>query len=65
MMMIGWLEATFEVGRSDDAIAGVEDPSAEATATLPLLEGAQLAALAAENPDIFECRLQLARRSLT
>jgi TetR/AcrR family transcriptional repressor of nem operon len=65
MMMIGWLEATFAVGRCDGTIAGVEDPAAEAAATLPLLEGAQLAARAAENPAIFECGLKLLRQRLT
>ena len=65
MMMIGWLKATFEVGRSDGTIAAVEDPAAEAAATLPLLEGAQLAARAAENPAIFECGLKLLRQRLT
>jgi len=53
------------VGRSDGTIAGVEDPAAEAAATLPLLEGAQLAARAEGNPAIFECGLQLLRQRLT
>lgn len=58
-MMINWLAATFETGRLDGTIAGVVDPTREAAATLPLLEGAQLAARAEENPVLFESALQL------
>ena len=59
VMMIHWLKTTFETGKSDSTIAGVDDPTKEAAATLPLLEGAQLAARAEENPILFETALQL------
>lgn len=57
--MIEWLAATFQVGQQDGSITGVVDPAMEAAATLPLFEGAQLAARAEENPDIFDAALQL------
>jgi TetR/AcrR family transcriptional repressor of nem operon len=65
VMMINWLETTFEAGRSDSTIVGVGDPTTEAAATLPLLEGAQLAAHAEENPILFESALQLLLQRLS
>lgn len=59
VMMINWLETTFAAGKSDGTITDVGDPAREAAATLPLLEGAQLAARAEENPKLFENALQL------
>jgi len=59
VMVINWLETTFEVGRSDGTITCVADATREAAATLPLLEGAQLAARAEENTILFENALQL------
>jgi TetR/AcrR family transcriptional repressor of nem operon len=58
-MMIGWLRTTFENGKKDGSIALINDPALEATATLPLLEGAQLAARAEENPALFDVALRL------
>ena len=43
-MMIDWLLMTFTQGKQDGTIGAVADPITEATATLSLLEGAQLAA---------------------
>lgn len=64
-MMIDWLEATFEAGRRDGIIVGVADPAQEAAATLPLLEGAQLAARAEENPTLFETALLLLAKRIS
>ena len=58
-MMISWLQVVFETGQADGSIAGIFDPSQEAAAALPLLEGAQLGARAEENPELFETALQL------
>ncbi|MEP2030762.1 MAG: TetR/AcrR family transcriptional regulator [Paracoccaceae bacterium] len=58
-MMIGWLERVFKTGQTDGSIKGISTPSMEAAATLPLLEGAQLAARAEENPELFERSLGL------
>ena len=53
-MMLGWIKAAFESGQKDGSIQGVVDPEVEASATLPLLEGAQLCARAEENPALFD-----------
>lgn len=58
-MMIAWLAATFAKGQLDSTIASIVEPNQEAAAALPLLEGAQLAARAEENPELFENALQL------
>jgi TetR/AcrR family transcriptional repressor of nem operon len=58
-MMTDWLAKTFEQGRDDGTILNVVDPLAEATATLPLLEGAQLAARVAQDTQRFEAAVQL------
>ena len=58
-MIINWLTAVFELGKSDGTIAAVGEPALEAAATLPLLEGAQLVARAEENPKMFDRSLQL------
>lgn len=63
-MMIRWLQSTFALGHSDGSIEDVRGAAIEAAATLPLLEGAQLAARAEENPDLFESALQLLRQRL-
>ncbi|MFK7751120.1 MAG: TetR/AcrR family transcriptional regulator [Sedimentitalea sp.] len=52
-MMLGWLGAAFATGKKDGSIAAVADPGVEAAAMLALLEGAQLAARAEENPKLF------------
>ncbi len=51
---IVWLEALFQRARDDGSIANVSDPRSEATASLALVEGAQLIARAAENTARFE-----------
>lgn len=58
-MMISWLQTAFALGHKDGSITGVTDPAFEASAALPLLEGAQLAARAEENPELFENAVQL------
>ncbi|MCR9136861.1 MAG: TetR/AcrR family transcriptional regulator [Alphaproteobacteria bacterium] len=58
-MMVAWFASVFELGRADGSIADVHDPAHEAAAILPLLEGAQLAARAEENPELFEKPLHL------
>ena len=52
--VLAWLEETFAHGRSDGSINGVASPAAEASATLALVEGAQLMAHAARDPSTFE-----------
>ena len=59
MMMTGWLATVFDLGRGDGTIAHVADPAAEAAATLPLLEGAQLAARVAQDTARFDAALQV------
>lgn len=58
-LVVGWLTATFETGSQDGTIKAVFDPTLEAKATLSLLEGAQLAARAQENAQIFEDAIAL------
>lgn len=58
-MMVGWLSKTFLRGKTDGTIPNVMEPMHEAAATLPLLEGAQLAARAAQDPERFETALTL------
>jgi TetR/AcrR family transcriptional repressor of nem operon len=53
-MMTDWIATVFDTGRVDGTIRDVSTSSPEAFATLSLLEGAQLAARAEENPDLFE-----------
>lgn len=64
-MVIDWMTAAFDKGRSDGSIAGVIDPALEAAATLSLLEGAQLAARAEENPMLFENAIKLLNMRIT
>lgn len=58
-MMIDWIEAAFVAGKSDGSIHTTVAPEIEAAATLPLLEGAQLAARAEENPDLFDSAMRM------
>ncbi len=58
-MMLGWITRAFLQGQKDGTIRGVVDPTAEARAALPLLEGAQLAARVAQDPQKFEAALGL------
>jgi len=58
-MMLDWLTATFTLGRDDETIQNVIDPTLEASAALPLLEGAQLAARVRNDPKLFVDAMQL------
>lgn len=64
-MLLGWLTMAFVLGKRDASIANVHHPDIEAAATLPLLEGAQLAARAEENPELFHTALSLLTARLT
>mgnify|MGYP001950436943 CR=1 FL=1 len=64
-MMVGWLAAAFARGMADRSIDGVADPGAEAAATLPLLEGAQLAARSAVDLDVFDAGFVLLKARLS
>lgn len=59
LMMIDWLGLTFRRGKADGTIRSVDDPLAEAAATLPLLEGAQLSARVAQDPQRFEAATEI------
>ena len=54
-MVAAWIEQAFELGRSDDTIARVQNPA---------LEGEQLAARAEENPELFLKVLQILQARL-
>ncbi|MEP2532660.1 TetR/AcrR family transcriptional regulator [Shimia sp.] len=58
-MVIGWMTNAFENGRDDGSISGVSQPALEAASTMSLLEGAQLAARAEENPALFDNAIKL------
>ena len=58
-MMIDWLTRTVSLGKDDGTIQNVGEPVSEAAATLPLLEGAQLAARAAQDPKRFDAAMAL------
>ena len=58
-MVIGWMTIAFEKGGKDGTISGVTHPALEASSTMSLLEGAQLAARAEENPALFENATEL------
>ena len=64
-MIIAWLAQAFAVGGADGTIADVHDPLKEAAATMPLLEGAQLAARSQENTALFDEAIQLLAGRLT
>ncbi len=49
-----WLLQTYEDAMTDGSIKGVVDPSAEAAATIALVEGAQLIARAAQDASHFD-----------
>lgn len=51
---IAWLTQVFETAARDGSIRGVVDPEAEASATLALMEGAQLLARAAKDVTLFD-----------
>ena len=52
--VIEWMTGAFEKGGADGTISGVTRPANEAASMMSLLEGAQLAARAEENPELFE-----------
>ena len=52
--MRDWIAAAFDLGRSDTTIVGAGAAQAEAAAMLSLLEGAQLAARAEQDPLVFD-----------
>ncbi len=58
-MMTAWIEGTFALGARDGTIKDVTEPALEATATLPLLEGAQLAARVEEDPQRFAAAIAI------
>jgi TetR/AcrR family transcriptional repressor of nem operon len=58
-LIVAWLADAFEKGQLDGTICNVSDPIQEASATLPLLEGAQLAARSQGDPYLFDQSLQL------
>ncbi len=64
-MVIDWATKAFDTGRTDGSIQGVVDPALEASAALSLLEGAQLAARAAGNPQFFEDALELLTKRMS
>lgn len=64
-MVTGWIASAFERGREDGSISGIVDPDLEASATMSLLEGAQLAARAEENPVLFENAVKLLNQRIT
>lgn len=63
-MIIAWTETVFAAGHTDGSIERVTDPAVEAAATLPLLEGAQLAARVEENPALFESAVRILTQRL-
>ena len=64
-MVTAWLARCFALGREDCSIANVVNPDLEARATLALLEGAQMAARAAEDVNEFDQATALLRSRLT
>lgn len=63
-MMIVWLSKTFVLGAVDGSVTDVADPQAEAVATLALLEGAQLAARATQDPGHYDAAVALLQARL-
>lgn len=53
-MVTAWMTIAFEKGRIDGSISNVTHPALEAASAMSLMEGAQLAARAEENPTLFE-----------
>lgn len=58
-MMLSWIEDVFVLAQSDGTITAVGNPQLEAAATLPLLEGAQLASRAEEDLELFDTATRL------
>ncbi|MEP2640011.1 TetR/AcrR family transcriptional regulator [Roseobacter sp.] len=59
VMVMDWMTGAFERGRDDGSISGVTNPELEAASALSLLEGAQLAARAEEQPALFDNAIAL------
>ena len=57
--VIAWIEQVFTDGAADGSITAVTNPIAEATATMALLEGGQLAARAEQTPKMFDDAMAL------
>lgn len=51
--MTAWLNTQFDRARQDGSVRSMSDPAQEAAALFALVEGAQLVARAARNPDRF------------
>lgn len=51
---VDWLTKVFDGALSDGSVSGLVDAEAEASATLALMEGAQLVARAAKNITLFD-----------
>ncbi len=64
-MVIQWMANAFDKGHNDGTISGVSHPTLEATSTMSLLEGAQLAARSEENPELFDNAIQLLMARIT
>ena len=58
-MMTEWIADCFALGQADGSVKHVTDPAIEAAAMLPLLEGAQLAARAEENPALYDSAVRM------
>lgn len=58
-MMADWLTKTFSRGKDDGTIQNAINPASEGAAAVPLLEGAQLAARVAQDPQRFEAAMEL------
>lgn len=64
-MITQWLASTFTLGQTDGTIANVLDPQDEATATLALMEGAQLTARVTQDARQYDAALRLLERRLS
>lgn len=62
---IAWVAETLRRGRDDGSIRGVENPRAEATACVALVEGAQLLARSAKDVSRFDAATAELRARIT
>ena len=53
-MNVDWLTATFELGQRDGSITNIGDPAVEATASLGIVDGAQIMARAMRDVAIYD-----------
>lgn len=63
--MTDWIAGAFAAGQADGTLSDVCAPQDEAAALLALLEGAQLAARAAQTPAPFDAALSMMQRRIT